>query len=208
MTPWENYEFETHRLLPIGSTRIRRIHCAVVVKSVYCLSLRVAQGFVSSVMRLLRLDLPGSNYSTVCPRQGTLSVPLPLSSGRRPRHIVIAATGLRVYGAGEWYVHKHRGGRRRIWRKLHLGVDEHTKEIVAVESTASHVHDSLMLPSLLMQIPGKVCQVFGDGVYDTKACYESIGQCGATATIPPRRNAKRKRCDSPETLTIRNANLR
>ena len=52
------------------------IHCAVVVKSVYHLSLRAAQGFVSSVMRLLRLDLPGPNYSTVCPRQGTLSVPL------------------------------------------------------------------------------------------------------------------------------------
>jgi len=160
------------------------------------------------VMSLMRFDLPVPHYSTISRRQGTLSVPLSLSSGRRPRHIVIDATGLRVYGAGEWYVHKHRGGRRRIWRTLHLGVDEHTKEIVAVESTASHVHDSLMLPSLLMQIPGRVYQVFGDGAYHTKVCYESIGQCGATATIPPRRNAKRKRCDSPETLTIRNANLR
>ncbi len=119
------------------------------------------------------------------------------------------ATGLRVYGAGEWHVHKHRGGRRRIWRKLHLGVDEQTKEIVAVEITASHVHDSRMLPPLLMQIPGKVCQISGDGAYDTKACDESMGQRGAKATIPPRRNTKRMRCDnSPEKLTIRDANLR
>ena len=87
-------------------------------------------------MSLMRFDLPVPNYSTISRRQGTLSVPLSLSSGRRPRHIVIDANGLRVYGVGEWYVHKHRGGRRRIWRKLHLGVDEHTKEIVAVESTA------------------------------------------------------------------------
>ncbi len=100
LTPWENYEFETHRQLPIGSTRIQRIHCAVVVKCVYCLSLRAAQGFVSSVMRLLRLDLSVPNYNTISRRQGTLSVPLSLSSGCRPRHIVIAATGLRVYGAG------------------------------------------------------------------------------------------------------------
>ncbi len=157
----------------------------------------------------MRLDLPVPNYSTVCRRQGSLTVPIFSSPNRRPRHIVIDATGLRVYGAGEWYVHKHRGGRRRIWRKLHLGVDEHTKEIVAVEITASHVHDSLMLPSLLIQIPGTVCQVSGDGAYDTKACYESIGQRGAKATIPPRRNAKRMKCaHPPKKLAIRDANLR
>ena len=70
--------------------------------------------------------------------------------------MVIDATGVRVYGAGEWQVHKHRGDQGRIWRKLHLGVDEYTKAIVAVEITASHVHDSRMLPSLLTQISGKV----------------------------------------------------
>jgi len=44
---------------------------------------------------------------------------------------------------------------------------------------------------------------------DTKACYESIGQRGAKATIPPRRNAKRMRCSTPpKQLAILNANLR
>ena len=66
-----------------------------------------------------------------------------------------------------------------------------------------------MLPTLLSQIPGRVCQVSGDGAYDTKAYYAAIGQRGAKATIPPRRNAKRKRCDnSPEKRAIREANLR
>jgi hypothetical protein len=138
-----------------------------------------------------------------------LTVPIFASSNSRPRHIVIDATGLRGYGAGEGHVHKHRGVRRRSWRKLHLGVDEHTKEIVAVEITASNVHDSLMLSPLLSQVPGTVCQVSGDGAYDTKACYASIGQRGAKATIPPRRNAKQMRCDnSPEKFAIRDANLR
>ena len=71
------------------------------------------------------------------------------------------------------------------------------------------MHDSQILPRLLTQIPGKVCQVSGDGAYDTKACYASIGQRGAQATIPPRRNAKRLKCKhSPDTLAIRDANLR
>jgi hypothetical protein len=195
-----------------GSPRIysdTAIQCAFVVKSIYGLSLRAAQGFLSSVMRLMKLDLPVPNYSTLCRRQGTLKVPLSLLSGSRPRHIVIDATGLRVYGAGEWHGHKHGGGRRRIWRKLHLGVDEQTKEIVAVEVTASNVHDSQILPRLLTQIPGTVGQVSGYGAYDTKACYASIGKRGAKATIPPRRNAKPMRCDaSQDTLAIRDANLR
>ena len=78
-----------------------------------------------------------------------------------------------------------------------------------MEITASHVHDSQVPPRLLTQISGTVCQGSGDGAYDTKACYASIGQRGAKATIPPRRNVKRMRCDnSPEKLTIRDANLR
>ena len=62
---------------------------------------------------------------------------------------VIDATGLRIYGAGEWRVWKHRVSRRRTWRKLHLGIDERTKEIVAVELTGSRVHDRQPLPALV-----------------------------------------------------------
>ncbi len=109
---------------------------------------------------------------------------------------------------GEWHVQKHGSGRPRTWRNLHLGVNEYTKEIVAVEITTSHVHDNQVLPRLSAQISGKICQVSGDGAYDTKACCESIAQRGANATIPPRRNAKQRRCDNPpEKFAIRNAHL-
>src|SRR5882672_8384866 len=84
-------------------------------------------------------------------------------SGARP--VVIDATGLRVYGAGEWHVYKHRVSRSRTWRKLHLGIDERTKEIVAVELTGSRVHDSQQLPPLLEQIADPLEQVSGDGAY-------------------------------------------
>ncbi len=82
--------------------------------------------------------------------------------GVRPRHVVVDATGLKVYGSSEWHMRKHRHGRRRAWRKLHLGVDETTKEIVAVEVTPSQVHDSSLSPRLLSQIPGRIGQVSGD----------------------------------------------
>jgi hypothetical protein len=125
LTTWRN----TETCRGSGAPRIysdTAIHCAVVVKSVYRLSLRAAQGFVASVMSLMRLDLPVSNYSTMCRRPGSLTVPIFSTPNSRPRHSVIDATGLRVYGAGEWHVQKHGSGRRWTWRTLHLGVDAQT----------------------------------------------------------------------------------
>src|SRR4029450_3968697 len=166
------------------------IECALVFKAVYHLSLRAAQGFLSSVMELMRLTLPIPDYSTVSRRQGELQMYLSPVPSRSPRHVVIDATGLKVYGAGEWRIYKHRVSRRRTGRKLHLGVDEHTKEIVAVTLTGSRVHDSQPLPALLEQIPDSISQVSGEGAYDTHACYEAVLKRGATPTFVPRRTAK------------------
>jgi hypothetical protein len=166
------------------------IECALVFKSVYHLSLRAAQGFLSSVMELMRLTLPVPDYSTVSRRQGALQVRESLIPRSGPRHVVIDATGLRVYGAGEWYVWKHRVNRRRTWRKLHLGVDERSKEVVAVELTESRVHDSQQLPALLEQIPEPIDQVSGDGAYDMRACYEAVLHRGAMPIFVPRCTAR------------------
>jgi hypothetical protein len=165
------------------------IECALVFKSVYHLSLRAAQGFLSSVMELMRLTLPIPDYSTVSRRQGALQVRISPALQSGPRHVVIDATGLRVYGAGEWCVRKYRVCRRRTWRKLHLGIDETTKEIVAVELTKNRMHDSQPLPALLEQITDPIAQVSGDGAYDTRACYEAVLQRGAVPVFVPRRTA-------------------
>jgi Transposase DDE domain len=162
----------------------------LVFKSVYHLSLRAAQGFLSSVVELMKLTLPIPDYSTVSRRQSALQIPGAALPQNRPRHVVIDSTGLRVYGAGEWRVWKRRVGRRRTWRKLHLGIDERTKEIVAVELTGSRVHDSQPLLALLDQIPEPIGQVSGDGAYDTRACYEAVLQRGATPNFIPRRTAQ------------------
>ena len=79
---WRN----TQARLGAGAPRIysdTAIQGAVVVKTVYRLSLRAAQGFVSSVLSLLRLDLPVPNYSTISRRQWTLPIPV-FSSGLLP----------------------------------------------------------------------------------------------------------------------------
>jgi transposase len=49
-----------------------------------------------------------------------------------------------------------------------------------------------MLPHLLNQIPREqeICSVTADGAYDTRRCHNAIADRGASAVIPPRRNAQ------------------
>jgi hypothetical protein len=55
-------------------------------------------------------------------------------------------------GEGEWNARKHAGSKRRVWRKIHIGIDEETLEVQAVEVTGSNIGDAPMLPELLNQI--------------------------------------------------------
>ena len=132
-------------------------------------------------------------------RQDGILPGLKPAKASEPRHVVIDSTGLKVFGAGEWYIRKHGmgRGRRRTWRKLHLGVDETTKELVAVDLTTSNVNDSPHLPVILGQVIGPVSQVSGDRAYDSGVCYEAILARGALPTIPPRRNARTSRVKDP-----------
>ena len=56
-----------------------------------------------------------------------------------------------------------------------------------------------MLPDLLGQIPSDepIASVTADGAYDTRACRDAIADRGAGVAIPPRRNAKPWKKDSP-----------
>jgi len=117
---------------------------------------------------------------------------------------VIDTTGLKVFGAGEWNVRKHgmARGRRRIWRKLHLRVDESTKEIVAVDLTSSSVHDSAHMPALVDQVVDDVRQVSADRAYDSGTCYQAVLERGAVPTIPPRRNARLSTAKDPPAYRV------
>ncbi len=79
------------------------------------------------------------------------------------------------------------------WRKIHLGIDEETLEVRAVEITGSHIGDAPVLPDLLGQIPAdqETGSVTADGAHDTRKCHDAIADRGAHAVIPPRKNAKR-----------------
>jgi hypothetical protein len=105
---------------------------------------------------------------------------------------------------GEWNAHKHGGPKRRVWRKIHIGIDEKSLEIPAAEFTTSEIGDAPMLPELLDQIPPdqEIASVTADGAFDSRKCHDAIAARGAAAfgnalepmagtpSLPPRKNAK------------------
>ncbi len=110
---------------------------------------------------------------------------------------------------GEWNARKHGGTKRRVWRKIHIGIDEQTLEIRATEFITSDVGGAPMLPELLDQIPPdqEMGSVTADGAYDTRKCHDAIAAEGAAANITPRKNAKPWKPDTPGAIA-RNEALR
>jgi hypothetical protein len=149
-------------------------------------------GFVESLLRLIGLNWSVPDFSTLSRRQKTLAVNIPHRGAQGPLHLLIDSTGIKVEGEGEWNARKHGGPKRRVWRKVHLGIDEQTLEIRAVEVTSSDTGDAPMLPELLAQISADqdIASVTADGAYDTRKCHDAIAERGAAAVIPPRKNAK------------------
>ena len=168
------------------------IQTCLTMKVLFGLALRQTTGFVESLLRLIGLDWAVPDFSTLCRRQKTLKVDIPYRGSPGPLHLLIDSTGIKVEGEGEWKARKHGGPKRRVWRKIHLGIDERTLEVRAIEVTSSDVGDAPMLPGLLDQIaPDQpIASVTADGAYDTRKCHDAIAERGAAAVIPPRKNAK------------------
>ena len=168
------------------------IQAGLTLKVLFGLPLRQTTGFMQSLLLLIGLDWVVPDFSTLCRRQRTLKVSLPYRGGTGPLNLLIDSTGIKAEGEGEWNARKHGGSKRRIWRKVHIGIDEETLEVRAVEITSSNVGDAPVLPDLLNQIPSDqdIGSVTADGAYDTHKCHETIAARNAHAVIPPRKNAK------------------
>jgi hypothetical protein len=110
-----------------------------------------------------------------------------------PVHVVIDATGLKLYGAGAWLAEKHGERGQRTWRKLHLAVDPNSGEILASELTTTEAGDAALVGPLLDQITGPIASVTADGAYDGEPVYRAVAERQpdppVTVIIPPRTTA-------------------
>lgn len=168
------------------------IQTCLTMKVLFGMALRQTTGFVESLLQLIGLDWAVPDFSTLSRRQKSLKVNIPYRGSEGPLHLLIDSTGIKVEGEGEWNARKHGGAKRRVWRKIHIGIDEKTLEIRAAEFTTSDVGDAPILPELLDQIlpDHEIGSVTADGAFDTRKCHDAIAARGAAAIIPPRKNAR------------------
>ena len=88
------------------------------------MSTRQTTGFVESLLGLVGLPWAVPAFSTLSRRQKTLDVNIPYRGAQGPLHLLIDRKGIKVEGEGEWNARKHGGPKRRVWRKIHLGLDD------------------------------------------------------------------------------------
>jgi hypothetical protein len=113
--------------------------------------------------------------------------------------VIVDSNGLKVFGEKEWMNHKHGTKQRKVWRKLHLAIDQNG-EILSSKLTCHRTSDPSEVDRLLKDINAPICEIIGDGGYDADDTYKALyehksrhNQEEIKITIPPNKDFKPSR---------------
>ena len=167
------------------------IETALTLRAVFRLALRQTEGLIGSIMRMLEIDLPVPDHTTLSRRACGLPVPERARIGTGDLHLIVDSTGLKLRGAGEWLFEKHGTAKRRAWRKLHIGLDANSGEIVAFDLTDKDVDDASHVQTLLEQLVEAPRSFMADGAYDRSGVLDAVLARSPSASfiVPPCKGA-------------------
>jgi hypothetical protein len=186
-----------HNILHMGAKGRPKIYsddailCTLLIKTVFHLPLRSLQGFLVSLVALLGLSIKIPCYTQICRRARSLDKALGKLSSKRPHDIVFDSTGLKVYGEGEWKVRQHGSSKRRTWRKLHIGIDPQSGEVMIAELTGNgkRAGDGEVAKKLIPKLPKGIKRILGDGGYDGIEFRRAAERIKAEVIVPPPKGA-------------------
>lgn len=181
------------RTTPGGQSRYSdlAIETSVMCGIVFHQPLRQTEGLMTSLLQLMGLNLPVPDHTTLsrrCANLALLNAPdrNRINASHEPIHVLDDSTGLKIYGAGQWLEDKHGGKSQKQWRKLHLGVDANTGEIIAEVLSDQNSSYISQLTALLDQIDQSIARFTADGAYDSDETYRSVRRhsSGVSILIP------------------------
>lgn len=152
--------------------------------------LRQTEGLTESILKLMGLDIPTPDYTTLCRRTGKLKLKINrLEIGRDEDLVIIVdSTGLKVFGEGEWKVRKHGAAKNRRWKKVHIGIDK-DGNIRDVLTTNNDMTDGEVINDLLKE-ESDINTLCADTGYDKRKVYNyCIENNVKRILIPPQKNA-------------------
>ncbi len=150
------------------------IETAHTLRLVYKQPLRQTEGLLTSIVQLLNLELPIPDYTTLSRRAKRIVLSKPPKQSSDSRVVIVDSTGLKVVGEKEWMNQKHGTKHRKVWRKLHLAINE-DGEILSATLTTHHESDVSQVPDLLAQIETPIDSFYGDaGGYDHPGTYSAL----------------------------------
>ncbi len=182
------------------------IETAVKLGMVFHLPSRQIEGFLQSIFCLLKLQNDVPDHTTITRRKALLGkTHLNIKQSGKPVHLIIDSSGLKVH-VGQF----RKPPKNRDYRKIHLGIDEKSGEVVACDLTSKSARDSKRVPALLAQVSRSISSLKADAAYDDKSVYKSIENHKESRSprvlIPPKKGATILPMSS--TTRERNRNIR
>ena len=101
---------------PGGQQRLSNlaIETALTLRLVFRLPLRETEGFVRSILTVMRTSLDAPDNTTLSRRWQLLNVAVYNILATGPLHLIVDSTGLSAVGEGEWAAAKHGGRDARL----------------------------------------------------------------------------------------------
>ncbi len=115
------------------------ITSVLMLKRIFGLTLRALQGFVDSIVTLIKVPLNCPDNTCISKRAKSGHIPFKTPTPGEIAHLFIDSTGLNVLGEGEWMAKKY--GQE----------DTETHEVICADLSLSNVTDTEAFPSLIRQ---------------------------------------------------------
>jgi len=165
------------------------INYAGTVRCMFRLPYRQTQGLLIGIGQKVP-ELSAPSYSQICRRFNKLPVHIKPKKSSQPLWVAVDASGISVTNNGVWMRKIHRKGQIsecKGFLKIHVAVDVHTHELLAIEVTREDVGDNTMLKPVLIQTienTGRnIERLMADGAYDTYDNFEGLKQAGIEPAI-------------------------
>ena len=151
------------------------IETSHTIRLVYKQPLRQTEGLMRSIVRFMQLDLAIPDHTTLSRRSKRVLLRKKQSPQEAGGHwvIIVDSTGLKVVGEKEWMNHKHGTRQRKVWRKLHLCLNE-DGDILSATLTCHTHSDTRQVGDLLGDVEGPISEFLGDGGYDSPSTYQAL----------------------------------